>query len=492
MRPSRALAWASALLLGLVAVLAGNSLRLESRQPEVSPVPPGPWNADTLALRLAVAVRRVTVSGADSAEFLEFHRELARQYPRVFATLPRVEAFGDIRLPEAALLLEWPGTNPALEPVLLLAHQDVVPVEAETESAWLHPPFAGVIADGYLWGRGTMDDKGSLLAILEAVEVLLEEGFAPERGIFLGFGHDEETRGEGARAMARLLQARGVRLAYVLDEGLAVTHGFLPGVSVPVALIGIAEKGAASVELSVEAEGGHSSMPPRRTVPGRLAEAVSQLERRPMPARLDGATRRLFEWLAPEMEFPAKAVFANLWLFGPWVTHRLAGRPATDAAVRTSTAITWLESGVKENVLPGRARAVVNFRILPGDDVNAVLAHVGRTVDTTQVHLRVLEGAREPSPISDPSLAGYGVVARTVREVFPEALVAPGLVLGGTDSRSFTEIAEAVYRFGPLHFRLDDGKRLYGVNERVRVDELPQMARFYHRLLMNSRAAFPP
>jgi carboxypeptidase PM20D1 len=188
----------------------------------------------------------------------------------------------------------------------------------------------------------------------------------------------------------------------------------------------------------------------------------------------------------------ALAVFANLWLFGPLVTRQLAARPATDAAVRTTTAVTWLESGVKENVLPGRARAVVNFRILPGDDVNAVLAHVRDTVDTTWVRVRVLEGSREPTSVSDPGLPSYRVVARTIREVFPEALVAPALVLGGTDSRYFSGIAQAVYRFGPLHFRIGDGERLHGVNERVCVDELPQMARFYHRLLVNSRADFPP
>jgi carboxypeptidase PM20D1 len=478
------------LLVVLAAVLAGNTLRLSSRQESVEPAPPGTWDSDSLAAKLAGAVRFRTITGADTTVFREFHDYLERLYPRVFAELPRLRAPEATRVPSGALLFEWPGTTPSLPPVLLLAHQDVVPVEPETEAIWEHPPFEGVIADGYVWGRGTMDDKGSVLAILEAVESLLAEGFRPQRGFFLAFGHDEEVGGTGARAMAEILAARGVRFAYALDEGLAVTHGFIPGVEAPVALVGIAEKGAASIELSVDGDGGHSSMPPVRTAPGLVAQAVARVETHRMPARLEGPTRALFESLAPEMRFPLRVVFANLWLFAPVVKRQLAADPATDAAVRTTTAVTILESGIEENVLPSRARAVVNFRIRPGERVPDVLAHVGKLVDTTRVTVRLLPGSRDPSPVSDPEAPSFRVVARAVRAVFPEALTAPALVLGGTDSRQFAGITDATYRFAPFRFRKGDGERLHGVDERLAVADFREMVRFYRRLIEGSAAAF--
>jgi carboxypeptidase PM20D1 len=483
-------------VLALLLVLGVRTLRLHSYQEPVAPAEID-GSIDSLAVaHLALAVRCATVSGTDRAvvqpPFESFQNFLSETYPRVFARLTRipVPALDDSLRASLAMCLKWPGTNPSLSPVLLLAHQDVVPVEPGTESAWEVPPFEGRMAGGYLWGRGSMDDKGSLITILEAVESLLASGFQPERTVYLGFGNDEEIGGEGARAIAHALLADKVRLAFVLDEGMAVTEGYMPGFKNPVALIGIAEKGSALVELTASAEGGHVSMPPRPTASGLLVQALTALELHPMPPALRGPTRRMLEFLGPETRFPLRVVFANLWLFSPIIEASLARKPATDATLRTTAAVIRMESGVKENVVPSRAQAVVSFRIRPGDSVAGVLQHVRSLVDTTRVAVRLLPDAREPSPVSDPESTSFRVVARAIRSVFPNAVVAPALVLGGTDSRHFAGIADAVYRFVPLRFRPGDSERIHGTNERVSVDNVTEMVRFYKALLETASRPF--
>jgi carboxypeptidase PM20D1 len=477
-----------ALALGLVvlaATVAGNALRARSRQIAVASVPPGAVDPGAVT-RFAGALRLPTVSHQDPtqddpAPFAALHRYLAATFPRVHATLRRETVGG------RSLLFTWPGREPSLKPLLLLAHQDVVPVDPASESAWTHPPFAGDVADGFVWGRGAMDDKGALVGLLETVETLVADGFAPRRTIVLAFGHDEEVGGgEGAVALARVLRERGVAPALVLDEGLAVTEDAVPDVAAPVALVGIAEKGYVSVELAVVAQGGHSSTPPRETAVGILAGAVAALERHPMPAAIGGPARRLFEFVGPEMGVVDRTAVANLWLFGPLVVRRLATTPATDALLRTTTAPTMLEGSVKENVLPVRARAVVNFRIRPGDTVAGVLAHVRRVVGDARVQVAPYGPTRsEPSPEASVESAGFLALARTIREVFPGAIVAPSLVLGATDSRHYAVLGADVYRFLPFRLRLDDLKRVHGVDERLPVADYEEAVRFYGRLIRN-------
>jgi carboxypeptidase PM20D1 len=330
-----------------------------------------------------------------------------------------------------------------------------------------------------------MDDKGSLMACMEAVESLLAEGFAPARTLYLGLGHDEETGGRGAAAMARLLRERNVRLLAVLDEGMAVTNGMVPGIAVPVALIGIAEKGYLSVEILAESAGGHSSIPPPRGAAGILSAAVNRVVEHPFPATLRGPTRDMFRFLAPEMSWPLRTVFSNLWLFGPLVRAKLAADPPTNAAIRTTAAVTILEAGVTENVLPARARAVVNLRLLPGDTVNGVLARLERELGDLPVTVHAREGGRDPSPVSSPGSPAFRALARSIGEVFPGAVVAPGLVLGGTDSRHFTGLADDVYRFVPLWMEDADVSRIHGIDERISVDRHADAVRFYRRLIAN-------
>ena len=476
----------------LVGVVAGvRAYRVPSRQETAisdSPEHPGlVVDAGSAAERIAEAVRIPTVSGADSSVFRDFHAFLASSFPRVFRNLTNIL---ELENPSLAICLEWRGRDASLAPILFLAHQDVVPVEAETESVWTVPPFEGRMVEGFVYGRGSMDDKGSLIAILAAAESLLTSGYEPQRTLYLAFGHDEEIGGEGARHIAEVLRQRDVRLAFVLDEGMAVTQGYMPGFKGPVALIGIAEKGSALVELVAKTAGGHASMPPRPSASGILARAIVDLEGRPMDASLEGPTGRMLEFLAPEAPFPMRVVFANLWLFGSVVEANLAKKPATDATMRTTTSVVRLESGVKENVVPSEARAVVSYRIRPGETSAHVLHHVKSTVDTTHITVTLLPESREPSPVSDPESSSFRVVARSIRRVFPEAIVAPALVLGGTDSRHFTEISDAVYRFVPLRFLPGDDARVHGTNERVTKENAAEMIRFYYEVISAASESF--
>lgn len=438
------------------------------------------------AERLAEAIRIPTVSNQDSAQFdtaafAAFHQLLQQRFPRAHAALRREVVAGH------SLLYTWPGTDPRLPPVLLMGHMDVVPVEPGTEGRWARPPFGGVLADGFVWGRGALDDKSSVMGTMEAVELLLAEGFRPRRTVMLAYGHDEEVGGRGAAAIAALLRGRGVRPELVVDEGGVIGRGLMPGIERPMALIGIAEKGFVSVELSVQTAGGHSSMPPRQGSIGRLAAAVQRLEQSQMPARMDGPTMQLFSRVGPELPFGQRMVFANLWLTKPLVMRMLGDAPGSNAMIRTTTAPTIFQAGTKENVLPSRARAVVNFRILPGDSVAGVVAHVRRVVADTSVHVAAMRGfASEPSPVSRTDGEPYRLLERSIRQTVPDALVSPYLVVGGTDARHYHALSEHVYRFLPVQLAEGDLDRIHGTDERVAVRDYLSAIGFFRQLLLNT------
>ena len=302
----------------------------------------------------------------------------------------------------------------------------------------------------------------------------------------LAFGHDEELLGDhGAQVIAATLKERGVEPEFVLDEGGSILEGLFPGVASPVASIGMAEKGYVSVELTVDGTGGHSSIPPRRTAVGQLSAAIDRLENHLMPANVDAAMSRSFEYIGPEMAFPMRLVFANLWLFRPLVEWQMAQAPRTDAIMRTTTAPTMFQGGVKENQLPTSARAVVNFRILPGDTVDSVLEHVRKTIDDPQVKVAVLGRGDNPSPVSDVDSPAFAYLMRAVRATNPDAVVSPFLVLGATDARYYSGLTANVYRFVPMRTRPEDVPRYHGLNERIGVDNYAGMIRFYVDLLGN-------
>ena len=472
-------------LLGLLLVLVVNTLRLTSHQ--LTGVAPAPavQMADSALARLAGAVRIPTVSTTDfaqtdTAQFGRFGRYLRQAFPKVFAQL-KLEKFN-----RYGLLFTWAGTNPALNPVLLLGHYDVVHVLPGTEGKWAHPPFAGIQADGYLYGRGTLDDKASVLAQLEAVEYLLGTGFRPARTVLLAFGQDEETLGRrGAGAMAAELGRRGIRPEFVLDEGGTVKTDGVAGIKKAVALVGISEKGYLTLELTATGQGGHSSMPPAQTSIGELAAAVLRLEQNPFPARLEGGDDHLLDYLASEVPLGQRLVFANRWLFAPIIKKILAGTASGNATLRTTTAPTILRAGAKENVLAIDATATINFRLLPGDSVAGVVREVRRIIADEKISIKILPNSSAPSPVSDPAAAPFQQLHRTIRSVFPEAIVAPYVVVGATDARQYAALSPNVYRFLPSQINQEDIERIHGSNERLAVANYPKMVQFYTALIRN-------
>jgi carboxypeptidase PM20D1 len=472
-------------LVLLAGVLLVNTLRI-SAPPAGAIAPVNGAALDDAALRrLGTAISHRTVSSgspaADPAAFAAFHEFLQDAFPRAHAELNRTRIGG------LSLLYEWRGTDTAASPVLFLAHQDVVP--AAEPAAWTHPPFSGALEGGYVWGRGAMDDKSSLMGWLEAIEQLLASDFRPARTVYLAFGHDEETGGEeGAAAIARHLAARGVQLEFVLDEGGFVGQGLLPGVAAPVALVGIAEKGYLTVELVASEAGGHSSRPPPQTAIGMVSAAVAKLEAHPFPGRIDGATEAMFDRLAPHLPFGQRLVVANRWLLGPVLVAALESSTNTAPLVRTTTAPTMFEAGEKDNVLARHARATVNLRILPGESVATTLARIERIIDDPRVQRRATT-AVEPSHTSSTASPAWELLGRSIREVLGnEIIVAPYLLFAGTDSKHFAPIAKDVYRFFPLTVTPEDVARFHGIDERIALGDYESVIAVYTQILRNLSA----
>jgi len=480
-----ALALALAILVSVVLVRAALF-----RPSQVEPVADVEVEVDARAAagRLARSLTFRTVSPPpptphDSAAFRALHDHFAETYPELHGALERETVSG------LSLLYTWEGADPQLPPVVLMGHLDVVPVTPGTEDAWTHPPFGGTIAGGYVWGRGAMDDKASVVSILEAVERLVAAGYRPPRTVYLAFGHDEELGGErGAARIAEHLASGGTdEFALVLDEGGALTEGMVPGVDAPTALIGIAEKGYVSLALNAHGDQGHSSAPPPSTSVGILARAIARLQDEPFPMRIDGPTRAMFENLAPEMSFLPRAAFANLWLLEPAVTRVLASRPMGAAFVRTTTAPTILDAGVKDNVLPPVATGVVNFRILPGETVETVRERVVRVIDDDRVDVEIYDAARDPSPVSDTDSPAFRLLDRTLRQVVPgdELVIAPYLVFGGTDATHYADRSRSVYRFLPVRVEAGDLGRVHGTDERISVEGFGMAVGYFYQLLRN-------
>lgn len=485
-----------AIAIGLVvAVIAVRTVRFRSRQVPAGKAEPLAFDEAAAAERLAAAIRIRTIT-TDASEqpnpgqpeaLREMHRFLEQSYPRVHSTLHREVVGG------GSLLYTWPGSDPSLTPVLLMAHLDVVPVEPGTESRWTQPPFEGRIADGFVWGRGTLDDKGSVLGILEAAEALLSAGWRPTRTIYFAFGHDEEGAGEGARQIVALLKSRGLRLEWVLDEGGRITEGRMPGITAPVAVIGIAEKRYLTIELVARGDGGHAAMPPQENTVAVLARAITRIEAHPFPSHLDGSGGILFEYLGPELPLSRRLVFANLWLFRPLVEGQLSASPSLNAIIRTTVAPTMLDGGVKDNVLPTTARAVVNLRLSPEDSVSGVLEHLRRAIDDPHVELRprgrLPEETAPTSPVDAPA---YAALARTIRQVYPDALVAPFLLVGTTDAHAYTALSPNVYRFTPAWFGPGDDSRTHGIDERLSVKQHADAVRFFAQVMRNASGSSAP
>ena len=471
------------LILILALILAWQTWRFPSRQIEVEPRPGVAVDAAAAAQRLSAAVQLRTVwsaTDANAASFAALRQLIQTSYPGVHTALTR-QVIG-----QHALLYTWPGTDPQAKPIALLAHQDVVSVAPGTDKDWQVPPFSGAIQDGFVWGRGAWDDKSSVMAILEAVESLVKAGFKPRQTIYLLFNADEEVGGEeGAAQVAKMWREQGIKLDFLLDEGLVITHGLVPGVKAPVALVGMSQKGYLTLKLTAKGQPGHSSQPPKRHAIGVLAEALHRLDAHPLPGRLEGLPREMMESVAAEASGPMRVVLSNLWLTRPLIERELAKTPAADAMLRTTAVPTILKAGELENVVPGLASAVINYRLLPGNTSQDVIQHVQQVVEGLDVSVERQPKGAEASPVSSTDSKAYRALARSLRELQPGTVVAPGLLIGGTDSIHFADLAETILRFRPIHATAKDLPRLHGTNERIGVAQYAEMIQFYERLLRN-------
>jgi carboxypeptidase PM20D1 len=479
-----ALLAALVVFVGIVVVRTAMVRPAASAAAPVNLAPVPAIDVDLAATHLGEAIRIGTISRTEGVvenpeAFLAFHAFLQAAYPRVHAALRR-EVVADY-----SLLYTLPGSDPSLPPILLLAHQDVVPVEAGTEGNWEAPPFAGELHEGHVYGRGAIDDKGSLVAIMEAMETLLAPGFQPRRTVMLAFGHDEEVLGSGAKAIAQLLGERNVHPWFVVDEGMAVLLDN-PLTGKPAALIGIAEKGYMTVRVTARSEGGHSSMPPRETAAERLSRAILAIRAHPFAGHLDeGPIAEMLDALAPHLGFAQRAVISNRWAFGPLLRSRMGSTPAGNALLRTTIAPTEVDGGTKENILPQEVHALVNLRLNPRDSVETALEHLRRSVaGIDEISVEVHGTPTEPSPVSSTTSDSYALLAAAASAHAPEgAPVAPMLVLGGTDSRYYGALAENVYRFAPAWILQSEFSRIHGTGERLSAENLGRMVRFFAQLM---------
>lgn len=473
----------SAILLVLAGVILGRTL-LHVPAP-LDPVEIVRVDVDEqrIAKHLSEAIRFETISHerpeqTDEAAFVAFIDWVKNTYPELHSTATLTQL-------NHTLLYQWQGSNPDLQAVLFTGHYDVVPVIPGTESHWREPPFAGNIVDGVIWGRGALDDKSGVIAILEAATWLIRSGFTPERTIYLSFGHDEEVGGRyGAGAVRRFLEENNVRLEWSLDEGSFVFDDLLPGVEPLMATINVAEKGSVTLDIVAKGAGGHSSMPPRQTAVGVLAAAITALEQNPVPGGLEGLSFDMFDAVSRHMPFPARMMFANQWLFGGLVEDQLSSAPTTNAMLRTTTAPTMLSASVKTNVLPIEAVATVNFRIHPRDSVEDVIAHVKAVVESENVEVRVPEGAGNPaSQVSDANSAGFTTIQQAIREIYGDVIITPGIMVAASDTRHYGMVADNAFRFNPMIVTSEDLTGFHGTNEKISVANLAQGTRTYIRIM---------
>jgi len=442
---------------------------------------------DSAAVHLGQAIRYPTIAFSDGLEdstvFREFGLFLVNSYPLVSQKLERVV------INQFSYIYKWQGKNSGLEPYILMAHQDVVPVE-DSDSGWTKLAFSGALIGDTIWGRGAVDDKGSLISIMEAAEQLLQQGFQPERTIYFCFGHDEEAGGvNGARAIAEWFKSKQIRAEMVLDEGLEIIEKNYRPLKRPVALIGVGEKGYASFELSVNKPGGHSATPEKETAIDILNKALVKLHKNPMNARLTPTIRVFFKRVKPYLPLAMRFAVSNLWFLKRQFLQKMEGNKGTNAAIRTTIVTTIMNSGVKDNVIVAIAKATVNCRILPGETVDDVKAHIRKQLRDRRVKIKPYPNNFNPSdPLTSITHPSFLKIERLVKELVPEAVTAPMFVIGATDSRYFRPISNGVINFLPVI----DSQGFHGLYEHRAIEDLQRMISFYSLLIQKSGEAVGP
>ena len=454
-----------------------NNANLKVELVEQIPIPVGAVERMTEAISIRTVSFEEEVD-FDSTQFQLFNNFLSENYPtlhlkaehKIFSTYSH--------------LYKLIGKQPSKKPILIMGHHDVVPIASP--ALWNVHPFTEGIKNDTIFGRGCIDDKGAVISILESIEQLLKEGFEPERTIYFAFGHDEEVSGRrGAAKISKYLEESKIELAFVLDEGGAITQGLVPGMQENIALIGIAEKGYVTFELETQMVGGHSSQPGNETSIDVLATAISKLKQNPLPRKMTPVLKAFMNELGPYMGFKERMVFANKWLFNSLILNEYGKSNQGNASIRTTTAPTIFEAGIKENVIPTASRAVVNFRIIPGETIETVKEHILKVIADDRVSINLKGDGFNPSPISPMENDAYQLISKSIKEIFPNVIISPNLVLGATDSRYYSKVCPNVYRFAPFKLTPKNINCFHGVDERIPKEEFENAIRFYRQVIIN-------
>ncbi|HEY5337742.1 MAG TPA: M20 family peptidase [Rhizomicrobium sp.] len=476
-----------ALVVIIAAIVLIRTVTIAVPAPLTAGAPPISVNSMEVAQHLAAAVRFKTISYGGGAHEDDKNAQLDALRSWMEQTYPYFHRVATREVIGKSLLFTWKGKNPNEAPILLMAHMDVVPVVPGTEKDWAHAPFSGDIAGGFVWGRGSIDDKGCLITILDAAERLAHDGFTPERTIMFAFGQDEEVGGSAGNAnVAKVLMARHTHLSWVLDEGGAILDEPFPGVQQPVAVVAVAEKGYLTLQIVAHGTGGHSSRPSHDMAILRLSDAVEKVVGHPFSSGLDAIQREKFSVLAPTMPFFQRMLLANLWLTAPIVTRMLEDQTEMAARLHTTIAPTMISGGVKDNVLPPTATATINFRLHQRDTIQGVIEHVRKAINDPRVDVNALnETQSEASKVSDLHDANGKYLVAAIEDSFGGIAVAPDITTGATDSRHYLPIADDVFRLDPFHMGPDDLGRVHGTNERLAIGDLGPAVGFYMRLMQN-------
>ena len=466
------------ILAAFIAVILVRAIRFTPKNQPLGSSEPIEFDRQAAIDALQKLVQCKTVSSndptkEDDAEFEKLIDLLPTLYPRVF------EICSMDRLPGRALLLRWPGISDR-EPSVMMAHYDVVSVD---EAGWEKPPFAAIIEDGVMWGRGTLDTKATFNGVLSAANYLIGQGFVPQQDMYFAFSGGEEVNGSGAPNIVEYFSQHGITPGLVVDEGGAVVENVFPGVKVPCGLIGIAEKGMMNAEYRAVSNGGHASAPkPHSPIP-TLADACKKLESHPFKSHIQGPAALMFDTLGRHSTFAYRLIFANLWCFG-WIID-LLGRMSggeINAIIRTTVAFTQMEGSSARNVIPPAARIVANMRLNPYDDVESALDYLRKTVDNPKIRVSALESF-QPSRVSQVDCPAWDKVSAAVAETWPDCIVSPYLMVQCSDSRHYGKISDKVYRFSAMDMTAQERATIHGHNERIRLESIGRAVEFYIRLM---------
>lgn len=461
-----------------LAVILVRAVRFTPERKENNQITEVSLNREKIIEDMAEMIRCKTVSYTEEElicweEFTKFEQVLQERFPLIY------KACSFTKIGKTGLLYHLQGRGNE-RPNVFMAHYDVVPVN---EEGWEKPPFEAVIEEGVMWGRGTLDTKGTLCGIMEAAEQLLSEGFVPEQDMYFAFSGEEEVSGNSCPLMVEYFQNKGVTFGMVLDEGGAVVENVFPGVPGECALIGIAEKGIMDLELYMEGAGGHASTPPARTMLGELAEAVVRIEKHPFKSQLTKPVAEMFDTLGRYSSFGYRVLFANLWCFRPVLNLvcRLSGGEL-NAMMRTTCAVTRMEGSKAYNVLPPRASVGMNLRLLGKDTVESAQKYIRKVIKNDRIQFRVVEGSN-PTNISVTEGSAWKKMGTAIGATWPQAIVSPYLLMACSDSANYSKISDRVYRFAPMKLSKEERAMIHGNNERIPLDTLVKTVEFYIRLM---------